>query len=150
MTCRMPLASVQVAARAACPCGRGGGADASRPPAPGSDMSSAAAVRTPPKGRRQSHLDRAMVSPPLFVVTGHGCATTAWPLPWAGDASVARARTGGQYSLAPLSTHLVPMAHNLPLLHVRRFFCDDDDCPRRTLAERLPDLAPVRPGASQE
>jgi hypothetical protein len=36
------------------------------------------------------------------------------------------------------------MAHNLPLLHVRRFFCDDDDCPRRTLAARLPDLAPVR------
>jgi transposase len=30
------------------------------------------------------------------------------------------------------------------LLHVRRFFCDDETCPRRTFAERLPTLAPVR------
>jgi transposase len=29
------------------------------------------------------------------------------------------------------------------LLHVRRFFCDDHQCPRRTFVERLPDLAPV-------
>jgi hypothetical protein len=28
-------------------------------------------------------------------------------------------------------------------LHIRRFFCDDD-CPRRIIAERLPDLAPER------
>jgi transposase len=29
-------------------------------------------------------------------------------------------------------------------LHLRRFFCDEDDCPRRTFVERLPDLAPLR------
>jgi hypothetical protein len=28
-------------------------------------------------------------------------------------------------------------------MHVRRFFCDDDDCPRRTFAERLLDLVSV-------
>jgi transposase len=39
----------------------------------------------------------------------------------------------------PLSEHTVRL-----LLHVRRFFCDNPDCTRRTFAERLPDLLPVR------
>ena len=45
-----------------------------------------------------------------------------------------------QRSLADL-----PLAHRAVwlLLHVRRFFCDNDDCPQRTFCERLPALVAV-------
>ncbi len=39
----------------------------------------------------------------------------------------------------PVSEHPVRL-----LLHVRRFFCDNPACTRRTFAERLPQLLPVR------
>jgi len=39
----------------------------------------------------------------------------------------------------PVSEHIVRL-----LLHVRRFFCDNPACTRRTFVERLPDLLPVR------
>ncbi len=39
----------------------------------------------------------------------------------------------------PVSEHPVRL-----LLHVRRFFCDNEACTRRTFAERLPQLLPVR------
>jgi transposase len=39
----------------------------------------------------------------------------------------------------PVSEHPIGL-----LLHVRRLFCDNPACPRRTFAERLPNLLPVR------
>jgi transposase len=39
----------------------------------------------------------------------------------------------------PVSEHPIRL-----LLHVRRFFCDNPACSRRTFAERLPNLLPVR------
>src|SRR6266545_5973843 len=39
----------------------------------------------------------------------------------------------------PVSEHTIRL-----LLHVRRFFCDNPACARRTFAERLPDLLPFR------
>ena len=39
----------------------------------------------------------------------------------------------------PVSEHMVRL-----LLHVRRFFCDNPACTRRTFAERLPQLLPFR------
>ena len=39
----------------------------------------------------------------------------------------------------PVSEHIVRL-----LLHVRRFFCDNEACTRRTFAERLPNLLPFR------
>src|SRR5947199_8096168 len=39
----------------------------------------------------------------------------------------------------PVTEHAVRL-----LLHVRRFFCDNPACTRRTFAERLPELLPFR------
>jgi transposase len=44
----------------------------------------------------------------------------------------------------PVSDHHVQL-----LLHVRRFFCDTPSCPRRTFAERLPDLVPFHAQRTQ-
>ncbi len=53
---------------------------------------------------------------------------------------------------ARVHSRYLRLVHDLPLtdrpvrllLRVRRFFCDDDACPKRTFAERLPALVPYR------
>jgi transposase len=57
-----------------------------------------------------------------------------------------------QHSSRRIHSRYTRSARDLPVseqavslvLHVRRFFCDNPDCPRRTFAERLPDLVPFR------
>jgi transposase len=52
-------------------------------------------------------------------------------------------RVHSRYTRCVRDLPLVDRAVRLHL-HLRRFFCDDEDCPRRTFVERLRDLAPLR------
>jgi transposase len=81
------------------------------------------------------------VSETAGALVVEACATpTQRSCPTCGRLSM---RVHSRYARRVRDLPLVDRAVHLHL-HLRRFFCDDDDCPRRTFVERLPDLAPLR------
>jgi len=72
------------------------------------------------------------------LLIGARAVTTTRPCPDCGQFSI---RIHSRYWRVVCDLPVTTQAVRLRL-HVRRFFCDAPECPRRTFAERLPDLAP--------
>jgi transposase len=84
-------------------------------------------------------IDEVRLTALAVVLVAHTTAAEA-ACPSCGQPSV---RVHSHYRRTPRDLPLVTRSVRL-LLHVRRFFCDQMACPRRTFAERLTDLLPVK------
>jgi len=84
-------------------------------------------------------VDEVHLTASAVVLVAHTAAAEA-ACPLCGQPS---ARVHSHYRRTPRDLPFGARSVRL-LLHVRRFFCDQTACPRRTFAERLPDFLPVK------